>query len=47
MLKECHPTNVNNVKALLENAQKKKGETLFDIIIGIINEHDGIELILR
>ncbi|MDU4910574.1 hypothetical protein [Clostridium baratii] len=47
MLKECHPTNINSVKALLENAQKKKGETLFDIIIEIINEHDDIELILR
>ena len=47
MLKECHPTNINYVKELLENSQKKKEETLFDIIIEIINEHDDIELILK
>lgn len=46
MLKTCHPTNINHVKALLETSQKEEGETLFDILIGIIKEHDDIELIL-
>lgn len=47
MLKTCHPTNINYVQALLESSQKEEGETLFDILVGIIKEHDDIELILR
>lgn len=47
MLTRCHPTNINKVHALLENAKHKKGDTLFDIIIQIIKEHDEIELILK
>lgn len=47
ILKVCHPTNANKMKALLENAKQKNGDTLFEIIIEIIKEHDHIELILR
>jgi len=47
MLTRCHPTNVNNVSYLLEDAKQKKGETLFEIIIKIIQSHDNIDLILK
>lgn len=47
MLTRCHPTNMDNVRALLEDAKQERGDTLFDIIIQVIKEHDHIELILR
>lgn len=47
MLRRCHSTNIDNVRALLEDAKQEKGDTLFDIIIQIIKEHNQIELILR
>ena len=45
VLTKCHPSNINKVKELLENAKQEMGETLFDIIIQIIKEHEDIELI--
>lgn len=47
MLTRCHPTNGNNVSYLLEDAKQKKGETLFEIIINIIQSHDNIVLELK
>ncbi|SHJ15252.1 barstar family protein [Propionispora hippei] len=47
ILTGCHPTNVNKVSFLLEDAKQKKGETLFEIIIKIIQSHDNIELKLK
>jgi RNAse (barnase) inhibitor barstar len=47
VLSGCHPTNINSVKKLLNDAKQEKGETLFDIIVGIIKSHEHIELILR
>lgn len=41
-----HPSNINKVKELLENAKQEMGETLFDIIIQIIKENEDIELIM-
>jgi RNAse (barnase) inhibitor barstar len=42
----CHPLNVGFVKEDLEKAEKKEGETLFEIILGIIREHEHVELVL-
>lgn len=47
MLIKCHPTNRKIVRELLKNAKLKKGVTLFDNIIGIIKEHEQIELMLK
>ncbi|GBG58438.1 hypothetical protein SPFL3102_02160 [Sporomusaceae bacterium FL31] len=47
MLTRCHPTNANNVSYSLEDAKQKKGETLFEVIIKIIQSHDNIELKLQ
>lgn len=46
ILTKCHPTNIENVRAWLEDAKHERGDTLFDIIIEIIKEHEQIELIL-
>lgn len=42
----CHPLNVPLVKEDLEKAERKEGDTLFEIIVGIIREHEHIELTL-
>lgn len=47
VLLRCHPTNIDNVKALIKDLKEENGETLFDIIIHIIKSHDHIELILK
>ncbi|KGK85834.1 hypothetical protein DP73_18055 [Desulfosporosinus sp. HMP52] len=47
ILKRCHPKNRTKLNELLENAKQEKGDTLFDIIIHIIKEHEDIELLLR
>lgn len=47
ILMECHISNIDNIKSLLENAENEKGDTLFDIIIETIKEHNHIELILK
>lgn len=36
ILQGCHPTNRERVKLKIEKARNHEGETLFDIIIGII-----------
>ena len=43
-LSYCHYSNLNDVKADLELARQHKGETLFEILIGIIKSHEHIEL---
>lgn len=47
MLKTCHPTNIEYVKADLKLAEQHKGDTLFEIIVEIIKGHDHIELDLK
>lgn len=47
MLKTCHPTNIDYVRGLLKSAKQEKGDTLFDIIVEIIIEHEEIDLILK
>ncbi|MBD5529445.1 MAG: ribonuclease inhibitor [Lachnospiraceae bacterium] len=36
ILQRCHPTNCERVKLKIEKARSHGGETLFDIIIGVI-----------
>lgn len=43
-LKKCHPSNKESVQKDLQDAQENKGETLFQIIIKIISNHEHIEL---
>jgi RNAse (barnase) inhibitor barstar len=47
ILAQCHPDNIAFVKADIESAKQKKGETLFEIITGIITSHSHIELELK
>lgn len=46
MLKRCHPTNKDRVNNLLKDSINGNGDTLFDIIIEIIKDHEQIQLIL-
>jgi RNAse (barnase) inhibitor barstar len=46
-IKTCHPTNIEFIKKDLEDAKNGIGETLFELIIGIIKEHKQIELKLN
>ncbi len=41
MLTRCHPTNIPHVKVLLDDARNKKGDTLMDIIVGIISDKNN------
>ena len=47
ILTKCHPDNIAFVKEDIELAKQKKGETLFEIITGIITSHSHIELVLK
>jgi hypothetical protein len=42
-LTHCHPSNVAGVKARLKDAKEARGETLFDMIVGIIRENAPTE----
>ena len=48
-LLNCHSTNVQSVKKDIDEAKQNKGQTLFDIILEILNnkEHSDIELRLE
>jgi RNAse (barnase) inhibitor barstar len=46
MLTRCHPDNVPFVEENLEQAKQGKGETLFELILSIIRDHEHIELVL-
>lgn len=46
-LTTCHPSNVKSVAGDLELAKSRLGQTLFDILLEIIKEHDHIELMLQ
>ncbi len=45
-LATVHPSNINTARKWLEQAEKREGPTLFDIIIEIIEENDNVELVL-
>ena len=46
-LKTCHPSNIESIKSDLELAKQHAGETLFELIIVIIKDHNYIELELN
>ena len=46
-LTTCHPSNIESVKRDLAQAESHAGETLFEIIVGIIKNHGHIELSLQ
>ncbi|MEL7649706.1 MAG: ribonuclease inhibitor [Sedimentibacter sp.] len=41
VLKFCHPTNIDRIKLLLENAKRHSGQTLLDIIVEIVLDTDN------
>ncbi len=44
----CHPENRTSVHAKIAMAEKNQGQTLFDVILEILQDHkDSIELVLR
>lgn len=44
VLESCHPSNRKKVAEELELARVGKGDMLFEILIGIIKEHEHIKL---
>lgn len=54
ILTTCHPANVSRIKVELEDAQERRGPTLFDMLVQIIRDHgsggsqpdDAIDLVL-
>lgn len=47
VLRSCHSSNIPAVKERLEAVRSGKGQTLYDIIIEIIRDHEHVELILE
>jgi RNAse (barnase) inhibitor barstar len=45
-LQTCHPSNHEFIKTDLEMAKLHEGETLFELIVGIIRSHPHIQLIM-
>ena len=50
-LEHCHPTNREHVATDIERAERREGQTLFDIIVEIIRTHgpggdEGSDLVL-
>ena len=46
-LKNYHPSNTESITNQLYHAQKEEGQTMFDVIIEIIEGHNHITLILE
>lgn len=46
-VQNCHPTNVIHFTRRLREAEQQQGPTLFDDLVGIIREHQQIELRLE
>lgn len=47
ILKTCQPDHQAYIKAKLKGAEQKQGQTLFGILVEIIEQHDHIEFELR
>lgn len=43
----CLPTNKKHMKKCLIDARKNQGNTIFEIITEIINEHSNVQLIMK
>ncbi len=46
-LKHCHPTNAFKIKTDIELAKQNIGETVFEWLTKIINDHNNIVLLLE
>lgn len=47
-LERCHPSNTDSVSKEIELAKSKKGQTLYDIILEIIEDNkDKVSLVLK
>jgi hypothetical protein len=46
-VRSCHPSNASYMREHLETAKRLSGETLFDMLLDIVNKHDDIELTLK
>ena len=54
-LTRCHPTNRALVRQDIEEARAGRGQTIFDVLVGILRDHgpgggeaeDGVELVLE
>ncbi|MEV0248420.1 barstar family protein [Nocardia sp. NPDC050712] len=52
VLQRCHPTNRERVRAEIEAARRQEGQTLFDLLVEVVQRHgpggneseDGIDL---
>lgn len=47
ILPTCHPSSQHSIEDYLNQAKMNQGDTLFEVIIGIIKEHPEIQLILN
>jgi hypothetical protein len=43
---QVHPSNIDSARKWLEQAEKGESQTLFDILIKIIQDNDNVELVL-
>jgi len=46
-VRNCHPDNVPHMQKLLSAARRGEGQTLFEMLVEIIRDHDDIELRLE
>lgn len=46
-LANCHPSNITSIRSRLAQAEAKRGETLFDVILEIIASNGHVRLVLR
>ena len=46
ILLSCHPSNAPAIATELQDAERGEGPTLFDYLVGIIEEHENVKLIL-
>jgi hypothetical protein len=44
---KCHPSNVPRLQAQIAAAQQQAGETLFDMLVEIVRDHENIKLRLE
>jgi hypothetical protein len=46
-VQHCHPSNVASFRERIASARRGEGETLFDMLVEIIRDHEDIELRLE
>jgi RNAse (barnase) inhibitor barstar len=43
----CHPSNIGRVQEQIAAARRQEGDTLFDMLVEIVHDHEDIELRLE